>query len=185
MSEPLVIGIDPSFTGLGISDGTAHAVFAAPDAEVGEERAASTRRRSVALVHAVAAWILEHANCDVLPSDMHVFIEAPMLGANAGHLYELGFLAAKIDHRLRQIGIREIVEVPSATLRKFIGLPGNAAKIQVPVRVLKRFGVEFDGDRGADMAFAYVLVRYGRAVLAGDVVHVPTLARGQKARRGA
>lgn len=182
---PLVIGIDPSFTACGLSDGISHATVAAPPAEIGEERAAATRRRSNALVAEVIAWTVLRAN------DAHsdggqvaVYIEAPMLGAaDANHLYELGWLMAKLDVRLRAIGIRRIVEVPAATLRKFIGLKGNAGKIEVPVRVLKRFGVEFDGDRGADKAFAYLLHRYGLAVESGEIEHVPTLARGQKTVR--
>lgn len=197
MTEPLIIGADPSFSGFALSDGTEHVVFAAPKALDGEERATATRRRCIALVATIEAWLSPRlAEAAREGREVHVYIEAAMLSAGrkradgkvsagAGHLYELGYLMAKLDHRLRQLGVRVIVEVASATLRKFIGLPGNAAKIEVPVRVLRRFGVEFERDRGADMAFAFVLQRYGLAVTRGEHVHVPTLARGQKKGRAA
>jgi hypothetical protein len=178
-----VIGIDPSFTATGISNGTEHMTFPAPKAAENEERAAATRRRCAALADALTSWIIVHAPTDVRA--LHIFIEAPMLHADAGNPYDMGWLMCMLDARLRAVGVTQIVEVPSATLRKFIGLPGNAAKIEVPVRLLRRFGVEFAGDRGADKAFAYLLHRYGSAVVRGEVVHVPTLAlaRGKGAAK--
>lgn len=177
-----VIGLDPSFGGFGLSDGTEHAVLVAPPAAEGEERAAATRRRANALAEEVVRWIEARA---ALARFVHaVYIEAPMLSstAGAGHLYELGWLMAKVDAKLRAIGITAIVEVETAKLRKFIGLPGNCAKSEIPLRIFKRFGVEFERDAKADKAFAYLLHRYGLAHANGELEHEPARARGQGAK---
>jgi hypothetical protein len=185
--EPtFIVGIDPSFTALGVSDGLEHAILSAPKGE--GDRAPSTRWRSESLAQDVARWIVGRyfeacrRNDDTgMPVD--VWIEAPMLsslGGGASHLYELGWLMNDL-YRLIEAEIPQTViirEVPTATVRKFATGKGNTPKSQMSLQVFKRFGIEFEKDPGCDKLFAYCLQRYGVAFRSGDVVHIPSARRG-------
>ena len=181
MPDLLVIGIDPSLTALGISDGVSHNILYALQPLSDEERAASTRRRTRDLAAQVADWIGERDQFDSRSTRrIVVYIEAPLLssmGGGANHLYELGQLIACLYDYLEDYAER-IVEVPSSTVRKFATGKGNTPKTQMALQVFKRFGIEFEKDPGCDKLFAYALHRYGLAVESGEVQHVAPLRRG-------
>lgn len=173
----IVIGIDPSYTNCGLSDGVAHSIVQTKPDDA--DTVGNVRRRSREIVAGVAKFI-GGRSC-------HLFIEAPMVSARgAMHLYELGWLMNDL-HTLLPVtragqGIVAIHQVPIATLRKWVTGKGNAPKDVMKLRVFQRFGIEFEKDPGCDKLFAYVLARYGQAVLAGEIEEVATKRRGAGAR---
>jgi hypothetical protein len=177
----LVIGIDPSFTACGVSDGEQHIVITTKPRD-DQDAAANLRRRSSEIVKAINEFIGDR--------ECHIFIEAAMsTSRDAMHLYELGWLMNDLHSDLRtQFGstrvqmwksILSVREVPIATLRKWATGKGNAPKDVMKLAVYKKFGVEFDRDPGCDKLFAFLLAQYGRAVLAGDIQEVLKVRRGQ------
>lgn len=172
----IAIGIDPSYTNCGVSDGESHVVIQTkPDDENAVD---NIQRRSREIVRGVAKFV-GGRSC-------HIFIEGPMASQHAQHLYELGWLMNDL-HTLLPVtragqGIAAIHQVPIATLRKWVTGKGNAPKDVMKLRVFQRFGIEFEKDPGCDKLFAYVLARYGRAALAGEIQEVTSKRRGSGAR---
>jgi Holliday junction resolvasome RuvABC endonuclease subunit len=188
---PFVVGIDPSFTALGISDGLEHAIISAPKGVDTTDRAGNTRMRAHELSRDVAAWVKARYFAACARADaglaVDVYIEAPMLsslGGGASHLYELGWLMNDLYRAIEAEIPQQVIvrEVASATVRKFATGKGNTPKTQMSLAVFKRFGVEFDRDPGCDKLFAFCLQRYGEAVARGDVVFIGSARRGAGAK---
>lgn len=168
----LSIGIDPSLTACGWSDGEMHTIIATSSQDSLRERCRQIYVRLIRLT--------EERRLD----DQRVIwcIEAPLLiSHNDGamtNLFDRGYLSSNMDDAAEAVDA-EVLTVPIATLRKFLG-KGMIPKAEVPLRVYKRWGVEFQGDRGVDKCFAFLLHKYGLAVDAGEIEHVPQAKRGAK-----
>ena len=83
----MVIGIDPSFTGCGISDGVRHEIISTKPRD-GEDHFAGLQRRCNELLDRIVAFVGKE-------SVAHLFIEAPMMAMPAhggSHLFDLGWL---------------------------------------------------------------------------------------------
>ena len=169
------IGIDPSLTNCGISDGVTHKIIqTSPNDSVNPVQDLSDRCSKIA--SSVARFIGERENVGI------VVIEAPMVGPGANHLYEVGWLMSSIYSYLPKNGV---IEIAPSSLKKFATGKGNTPKGEMPLRIFKKWGVEFDKDLGQDKLFAYCLHRYGLAILSGEIVHVPSARRGKGGRKKA
>lgn len=170
----MIVGIDPSFTSCGVSDGNRHITICTKPVE-GATQAASIDRRCMTIVEQIAEFI--GAN------NAHVYIEGPAFGQQRGasHLYELGWLMRDLYcglHTETAGNVLSITEVNPSTLRKWATGKGNTPKAEMKLRVFKKFGVEFEDDPGCDKLFAFLLARYGMAHRGGEIDHKPAAKRG-------
>lgn len=161
----IAIGLDPSITSFGVSDGAAHgAIRTSPGRD--------TLARVDEIMAAIEVFVVAR------PESIWVF-EGPSHGsAMAGALWDAGYLRARIDLLARKLGA-VIYTVPPATLKKFVTGKGNTPKAEMALKVFKKWHVEFDDDKGADKLHAYCLARYGQALLAGEIEHAAPKPRGQ------
>lgn len=171
-----VIGIDPSFTGCGISDGVRHEIISTKPAE-GEDQITGLRRRCDEIVDGIARFVGD----TVAP---HIFIEAPMMAAPAhggSHLFDLGWLMHDIMTCVPSVvvGGATFTLVPILAVKKFASGKGNTKKDEMKLAVFKKWGVEFERDPGCDKLHAFVLHKYGQAVLSGELA-APVIKRRGK-----
>jgi Holliday junction resolvasome RuvABC endonuclease subunit len=150
----MVVGLDASWTSFGISDGSVTKIIKVPIMSTREARASM-----------IMGYVLEFAR----GADLWV-LEGPAFGAQAGSLWDMGYLAGRVEQLAQSTGHKLLIVNP-LTLKKFITGKGNAPKITIPLAVYKKWGVEFDKDIGADKAHAYALHRYGLAVQSGEITH--------------
>jgi hypothetical protein len=168
-----IIGIDPSLTSTGISNGSRHALICTKPAE--EDAMTGLRRRCGEIVSGVLRFVGE---CGI--GSAQFFIEAPMLNAKgASHLFDMGFIYRGLYDALEAEYGDCITLVPIRTAKMFIGGNGGLKKDDVKLAVYKRWGTEIPRDPGCDMTHAYVLHKYGEAVLNGEAVVVPIKRRGR------
>ena len=183
-SNVMVVGIDPSLTGLGISAGqflTGLGISKGQVTEVFRTSASlnyTLRERCSLLAFRIDLFLTRHLRRDV---PRLVAIEAPAFYASSGktNLYDRGYLRCSLDSVFYNHNCL-VIDVAPTTLRKFVCGRGNAPKMEVPVKVLKRWGVDFEDDAGANKAEAYALYQYGAAVIKGEIEYVPPLQRGKK-----
>ena len=169
MSNTYVLGLDPSMSSFGVSDGQRSIRIETPAGVPAAERAAIIIRELIGFVH----------NGTTSISNRVFFIEGPSFGnAMAGALWDAGYLMARIDLFARHCGALLYV-VPPATLKKWATGKGNTPKGDMALRLYKKWGVEFEDDPGRDKLFAYALYRYGVAVVSGEVEHAVPKLRGQ------
>lgn len=177
-----IIGIDPSLSSCGVSDGEHHALVKTVPGAESVDMLADLDRRCDEVVDGIAAFINEHC---AATDEIVICIEAPMLsahGAGAHFLFEAGWLYHSIYSYLGGRTVPNIVSftrVPSPTLRKWATGKGNTRKDEMKLKVYRKFGVEFEGDPGADKLFAFLLAKFGQAVLAGDVAFESPRRRGK------
>lgn len=174
----MIIGIDPSFTACGVSDGVRHAIIATKPQD-NEDALFALRRRSKEVVDGILRFTGEgeHTEPGVL-----FFVEAPMLRAAAhggSHLYDLGWLMNDLVNTLEAEYRATPVFVPTLTVKKFAGGKGNTKKDEMKLAVYKRWAVEFDRDPGCDKLHAFVLHKYGEAVVNGELQPVEIRRRGR------
>lgn len=177
----MIVGIDPSLTGCGVSDGERHEV-------ISTSAAFSLAARAGQIATGIRAFIDRAPSLTIAtqPRPHQFIIEGPALGSprGASHLYEIGWLMCEIDRLARFLGAQQIIVQPS-TLRKFVTGKGNTPKEELALRCFKRWGVEIAGDRGSNKLEAYCLHRYGLAVVAGEIAHVEIAKRGKGGRKKA
>lgn len=172
-----VVGIDPSFTACGLSDGTRHEIISTKPME-NEDALFALRRRSKEIVDGILRFVGE-GSYGVSPQ---FFVEAPMLraaGHGGSHLYDLGWLMNDLVRGIEYEYGSVPVLVPTLTVKKFASGKGNTKKDEMKLAVFKRWAVEFDRDPGCDRLHAFVLHKYGTAVIAGDVEPVTIRRRGK------
>lgn len=174
----MIIGIDPSLTSTGISDGK-RSICIASVPVVCSDMIEGTRRRIRMQMHSIREFIFG----DVPEA---IYLEGPMLNAgkaNVGHLFEMGMWFDIFYNDF--YGLCAISIVQPTTLKKFMTGKGNSAKQSIPLFIYKKWGVEFTDDPGLDKAHAYGLHRYGLAVANGELEHIPVSRRGaaEKNRR--
>lgn len=171
LCSTLVIGLDPSLTGFGLSDGTEHVVIATSNSETLRSRCAT-----------IYAGIYAFAAPRIQPQLW--VVEAPMLNPKLGmHLYEVGWIMSHVYDAFDTVSYvpeNQIIEVSPATLKRFVTGKGNVDKTAMALRAYKRWGIEIAGDKGGNLVDAYCLHRYGLAVVAGEIEHVVAAKRGQK-----
>lgn len=148
-----VIGIDPSFTGCGISDGTRYAIIKTKPGVIIKR----CREIEIEMQRFIGA-----EKVDI------IVVEAPAFSPNRAkfgitNLFERGYLYRGIDQLADMLGAR-VISVEPTVLKKFVCGKGNAGKIEVPLAVYKRWGIEFGHDPGGDMAHAFALVKYGESI---------------------
>ncbi len=169
-----VIGIDPSLTATGLSDGERHATITT-------DAVLSLPERCLAIKNEVLDFTYPPG--EYSQHEMFV-IEAPLLravGHGGSHLYEIGWLMAYLYDLASHQGIA-VLELPNSSLKKWAFGKGNLDKAHVALACYKKWGVEFANDRGVDQAHAYMLHKYGCAVAAGEITHEPSAARGSGKR---
>jgi crossover junction endodeoxyribonuclease RuvC len=160
-----VLGLDPSLTAFGVSDGTRHIVIAtSPPSDIDE--------RCDTIVRNLRGFI---SDCSY---PLHLLYEGPSFGSVAGFAWDHGYLTARVRMLARELGAT-FTMVPPANLKKFVTGKGNTPKAEMPLRVYRKWGIEFSDDRGADKLHAYCLHRYGLAVLEGELRFVASAPRGQ------
>ncbi len=176
---PAVFGFDPSLSKFGLSDGDRHEVIStSPDTPLFD--------RATKIVQGVARFITR-GDSMLTPKKMLWVKEGPLLRpGNTGWLLERGYLDARLDlyaHELRCGGMQvETIEILGGSLKKWAFEKGNAHKDDTKLLAFEKFGVKIDNDPGANKLDAYLLYRYGIAVLNGSVKHVPAATRGHGRR---
>lgn len=166
-----IIGLDPSFTACGISDGQRHEIISTKPLD-GEDHFGGLARRSAQLVNGIMDF--------VHPRDA-LFIEAPMMAAPAhggNHLFDIGWLMNDILAAIHSEGCVSIL-VPILSVKKFASGKGNTKKDEMKLAVFKKWGVEFEKDPGCDKLHAFVLHKIGVEVLAGRYQVAPIARRGK------
>lgn len=180
----IVIGIDPSISCTGVSDGAHHAVVKTSPGPEDVDAMDDLSRRSGEIIDGLAAFIDTHHRGE----DVALSIEAPMLtalGGGSNHLFEMGFLFHDLLFLLPSevhAHIFRTFRVPTSTVRKWAVGKGNIAKDDMKLKVFQKFGVEFDADPGADKLFAFLLAKFGAGVIAGEVEFTGGKRRGSGAR---
>lgn len=172
----IVIGIDPSLTNCGVSDGEHHEVIQTKPGPEDIGMIADISRRCGEIVNGIAHFMNTH----YAPGDFAFCVEAPMLTAlqgGADFLFEAGWLYNDLFAFLRQHN-SSIYLVPTSTLRKWATGKGNAPKDEMKLRAFKKFGVEMERDPGCDKLFAFLLSKFGQAIEAGEVEFVNPKRRG-------
>lgn len=176
-----VIGIDPSFTSCGVSDGVSHLIVKTEPRDSDPTQADAILRRCGEIIDGISGLILgQHKGEPVT-----IYIEAPAFGqqSQASHLYELGWLMRELYRMHGRFGVMKIAEVSPTELRKWATGKGLIKKDEMKLAVFKKFGIEFEKDPGCDKLFAYLLCKFGEAVERGDVAFKPSAKRGEKRRK--
>ncbi len=163
------IGLDPSFSNFGISDGIR-------SERISTSAKDSARDRATEIVHSVSVFIHEH---QAKYETVILVIEGPIFfGSDASAVWDAGYLMARLD-QLAMINRVDVLVVNPTQLKKFVCGKGNAPKTEVALDILQRWNVRFTDDRGADKAHAFALHKYGLAYLDGSLEHVPAKKRGR------
>lgn len=112
-----------------------------------------------------------------------------MATPGAGHLLEIGAVLYAVENLVRA-GLEiivpvEFVYVAPSKLRKALVGNGAMPKDQMKLEVFKRYGMEFENDKGSDRLFAWLCYKYGRGMSAGTIEHVPSARRGKGGKKPA
>ena len=178
-----IIGIDPSLTSTGVSDGTRHMLLTTvPGEDV--PPLTDTIRRVELQMHQLKAW---------LPSEsrIHVFYVEDVLKTmvmrgstdadgnvkatvGAGHLFEMGVWFTIFHQTFSNYRL-----VTPSQLKSYVAGKGNFPKAKMPLAVFKRWNIEFDSDAGLDKLHGYCLYRLGMEVENGTYELTETKRRGQ------
>lgn len=139
MTAPVVIGIDPSLTSTGMSDGST--TWLVKSTGKATDDLPARRERLYDLVRHVAMHVRE--GCDL------VVIEAPAFSSRMGHAHDRsGLWWLLVEHLTRQ-GFA-VAEVPPTTLKKYATGKGNADKgsmIEAAVRCFPEVETKGQADR--------------------------------------
>jgi len=145
----IVLGIDASLTGCGVSDGRTFADVLDTGKLAGHERVEEILRQ-------VSALMRGHGTEEELPL---VVIEGPSYGSLGARQHEVAGLWWMITHGLWQGGIPYAVAPPTTRMKYATG-NGQAAKERVLSAVIRRYP-DFVGDNN-NQADAWVLACMGR-----------------------
>lgn len=164
-ASPVVIGLDLSMTATG---------YAGPD---GTRVFTSTGHKDATLVQRSARLIMLRSSIaaavEAQQPDL-VLIEAPSLGqGRQGGTHDRSGLWWLVVSFLLSLGV-EVIEVPPATLKKYVTGKGNAQKPDIRMELFKRFDIDLRDDNEAD---AFALRALGLDVLGHPLVQMPALNR--------
>lgn len=176
-----IVGLDPSFTSFGISDGVRHEVIHT-DPVTGVPEEDGLLIRCWQLSTAIESFIKSFDGCDVT-----FYCEAPMLRVpehGGSHLYQIGWLmhmlASLTQKRTYSGAMTRLCCVSNGQLLKAVLGRGNLPKSDWAKEAYKQHGFDDGNDRGSDKLIAFLLYRYGTDVAAGEHQH----AGSQPIRRG-
>lgn len=160
-----VIGLDLSLTGTGVATPTG--TYLVPS--TGHKGATLTDRRE--RLHRILTGICQHG-CPA-PQDL-VVVEAPSLGqARQGGTHDrAGLWWIVVSHLLDRAC--HVIEVPPATLKKYVTGKGNAKKPDMRMAIYKRYGVDITDDNEAD---AFALRALGLDLLGQPLAAMPAVNR--------
>jgi hypothetical protein len=189
----VIIGIDPSLTSTGVSDGVESIVLETSPKDEHSPPVDILRRVNLQIDH-IRRFVYRSCNMidlqrptfyieDVLKSmSMRVPVDAngrAHAQVGVGHLFEMGFWFARF---YEEFDNAQIHLVSPSQLKGFVASKGNYPKAKMPLAVYKRWGVEFDGDPGLDKLHAFCLVKLGEAVRDGQFEYVEPHRRGKGTR---
>jgi hypothetical protein len=193
MQKKTIIGIDPSLTSTGISNGIDSAVIETqPGNDLSPPRDILRRvNEQMATISSFWSATLNGAEEfvtfyieDVLKSmSMRVPVDAngrAHAQVGVGHLFEMGIWFARFYETFDNIS--DIRLVSPSQLKSYVASKGNYPKAKMPLAVYKRWNVEFEQDPGLDKLHAFCLVRLGTAVELGEFEYVEPHRRGQGVR---
>ncbi len=167
MIDQIAIGLDPSVSSYGISNGFDHE-------RIVTKPTSSLRDRAAQIMIRVAQFITEQ------PVKPLLVTEGPIsYAADPAALFDAGYLKCALDDVAHRYGC-EVIVIQPATLKKHLTGRGNAPKTEVALEILHRYGIRFTDDPGADKAHAFALHRYGMDVIEGKIAHADPVARGSK-----
>ena len=152
-----VIGVDPSFSGFGVSDGELTTSFAARGV---------TLREKCGSLYASLATFLDL----VLGEPMLWLIEKPFIVAgkqndrNPRHPFNMGYLMSHLDDLAESLDV-EVLEIDHGKLKIFTTGTGAASKIDMATFAFEKWGKRFRNDNECD---AFALYQYGCALQRGE-----------------
>lgn len=163
---PVVVGLDLSLTATGCAgpDGTRLITSTGHKGDTLHQRAGRLAGLHSAITSALAGGV-----------DL-VAIEAPSIGqarGSSGAVHDRSGLWWLVVTDLMDWGI-PVIEVPPATLKKYLTGKGNATKPDMRVAVLRRFGVDVRDDNELD---AFALRALGLDLLGHPLVDMPVTHR--------
>jgi Holliday junction resolvasome RuvABC endonuclease subunit len=177
-----VIGLDPSYTGFGVSSRKDTFVVSTKPSDT-QTTSQNCQRRCQEVMWRIA----HHITSELDPAKTILFIvEGPSHG-KANHGFEVGWMMNEIYNRLPTLINRpaSILEVPPSTLKKAI--TGNGGpdkdKLRMKASIKEKYGVEFELDKGGNKADSFALYKYGIGVLTGLIEHHITARRGKGGRK--
>jgi len=169
VGAPIVVGLDLSLTATG---------YAGPD---GTRVIKSTGHKGDTLAQRAAR--LDTLACDIFDAldgweaDL-VLVEAPSIGqarGSSGSVHDRSGMWWIVVQRIMSAGTgTEVIEVPPATLKKYITGRGNAQKPDVRMEIFKRYGLDIRDDNEAD---AFALRALGLDLLGHPLVDMPVTHR--------
>lgn len=149
---PFALGIDPSLTGFALT-----ALSTLDDTYV--TWVYGSKLRGVARLTDIADWLIGRIaqlhsgfTCDL----MNVAMESGVVRSSAA--LAIGELHGVVKYALAQDDIYPL-QVPPASLKKYVTGKGNSGKSEMLLQVYRRWGVEFNDDNAAD---SYGLARIAR-----------------------
>jgi hypothetical protein len=179
-----VCGLDPSFTKSGISNGKITELMITKPSNDASALGDTIRRAREIAVGTRLFMLRSKAK--------KLYCEAPMVGPNANHLYEVGILMCILAG---EIGLENIVLVTPSTLKKFMTGHGDAPSKHTQCQAPRKngslrplcvacgtkalHGIEFEGDKGLDKLHGWGLAEFGRLVEAGKLEHTQPARRGK------
>lgn len=180
-----VVGLDPSYSKSGLSDGkTTELVITKPSDDTSALADSIRRAREIAV--ATRLFMLR-------AKAPKLYCEAPMIGPDANHLYEVGILMSVLAD---EIGTDNIVLVTPSTLKKHLTGHGDApskhAQCEAPRKngkgnrpkcvvcgALELHNISFDKDAGRDRLHGWGLWHLGTEVEAGRIQFSEPARRGK------
>lgn len=166
---PIVVGLDLSLTATGYAgpDGTR---VIKSNGHKGDTLAQRFDRLDT-LCREVTYFALCH---DPIPFPDLVCVEAPSLGqGRQGGTHDRSGLWWMVVKSLMEHG-PEVIEVPPATLKKYVTGKGNAQKPDVRMAIFKRYGLDIADDNAAD---AFALRAIGLDLLGHPLAPMPAANR--------
>jgi Holliday junction resolvasome RuvABC endonuclease subunit len=171
----LILGLDPSLTGFGLSDGVqTTTIVTTPDNTL--------RERAGMIFHGIVAFYEAAVGLLGAPSDVLWVVEAPLLAPHAAsNAFDVGVIHSHIWDAASATGDAvTIINVAPTTLKKFVTGSGAADKVKMALAVSRKWKREFKNDNETD---AYALWQYGCAVSRGEIEHIAPAKRGAKRRK--
>lgn len=188
----MIIGIDPSLTGCGISDGERHIVISTKSELALAERSSQIMREIREFVESApmrfrgddSAIVNGEAVREHMPGPLRFYVEAMAPGVMAGksNPFDRGWLECDL-HRLAHFMGAKVTMVSPGTWLKHAAGRGNFPKEKLSLFCFKKYGIEIDDDRGDNKLEAFCIQRYGAAVVAGEIEHVEIAKRGAGRRK--
>jgi hypothetical protein len=174
----LIIGIDPSMTSTGISDGVRHKLIKSVPGPADADSLRDNYNRLTFIMHEIRKFVLEVGGDERIVS---IFIEEHMRSAhtaNVAHLFEMGMYFTRLL-QLTQSNLWTLTTVSIPVLKKYVSGKGNTPKAAMQLAAFKKWKVEFEDDRGLDKLHAYALYQLGWHVRFAGFELTATARRGK------